>query len=68
GGVAANRLLRERLTKEVDAEVFMPPLAYCIDNGAMIAAAGDSRLRHGLVGDFKTTPDASLALHTAPRN
>jgi N6-L-threonylcarbamoyladenine synthase len=61
GGVAANKLLRERL-QELNAEVFLPPFKYCIDNGAMIAAAGDARLRHGFTGDFEVSPDASLPL------
>lgn len=62
GGVAANTLLRQRLQTDVDAEVFMPPFAYCIDNGAMIAAAGASRLAHGMRGDLRTTPSPSLPL------
>lgn len=62
GGVAANALLRYRLQTDVDAEVFMPPFAYCIDNGAMIAAAGASRLAHGLLGNLRTTPSPSLRL------
>ena len=48
GGVAANRLLRERLNAELGVPVSMPPISLCVDNGAMIAAAADSRLRHGL--------------------
>ena len=62
GGVAANQLLRDRVTTELDAAVFLPPFKYCIDNGAMIAAAGDSRLQHGFTGDFSTTPNPSLLL------
>lgn len=62
GGVAANQLLRERSLSELDVEVFLPPFKYCIDNGAMIAAAGHSRLVHGFTGDFSTTPNPSLAL------
>lgn len=62
GGVAANRLLRERLAALADIDVFMPPLAYCIDNGAMIAAAADSRLAYGHVGDLTLTPSPSLPL------
>lgn len=46
GGVGANRRLRERLA-ELDAEVFFPRLAFCTDNGAMIAYAGALRLRAG---------------------
>lgn len=38
GGVAANGPLRERLG-ELGAELFLPPLALCTDNAAMIAAA-----------------------------
>ena len=62
GGVAANQLLRDRTTSELDVEVFLPPFKYCIDNGAMIAAAGHSRFEHGLTGDFSTTPSPSFAL------
>lgn len=62
GGVAANRLLRERLNAELDVPVHMPPMSLCIDNGAMIAAAGVSRLKHGLTGDFRATPNPNLAL------
>jgi len=62
GGVAANKLLRERMQSEMDVPVFIPPFAYCIDNGAMIAAAGHSMLQHGLVGDIRSTPFSSLPL------
>lgn len=62
GGVAANQLLRDRVTTELDIDVFLPPFKYCIDNGAMIAAAGHSRFKHGLTGDFSTTPNPSLPL------
>ncbi len=62
GGVAANRLLRERLNAELDVPVHMPPMPLCIDNGAMIAAAGVSRLKHGLTGDFRATPNPNLPL------
>lgn len=62
GGVAANRRLRERLLAEIDGDVFLPPFAYCLDNGAMIAAAAHSRLKHGFTDPLTITPDAALPL------
>lgn len=62
GGVAANKLLRERLEQDIPISVSVPPFAYCLDNGAMIAAAGDSLLAHGHVGDFQTNANPGLAL------
>jgi len=62
GGVAANQLLRRRLVAELDAPVTLPPLSLCLDNGAMIAAAGYSRLQHGLIADLRTTPEPNLPL------
>ena len=43
GGVAANKGLRtemEKLGKELKINISFPPMKYCTDNGAMIAAAG----------------------------
>ena len=47
GGVGANKLLRERLNKDIGkrgGKVFYPDLEFCTDNGAMIAFAGALRL------------------------
>jgi N6-L-threonylcarbamoyladenine synthase len=42
GGVSANSLLREELSK-TDWEVFLPPLEFTSDNGAMVAYTGYRR-------------------------
>jgi N6-L-threonylcarbamoyladenine synthase len=61
GGVGANRALRERLVRDAahrGAQVFFPDLAFCTDNGAMIALAGALRLAHGAhaAGGFTVRP------------
>ncbi|BDB25023.1 tRNA (adenosine(37)-N6)-threonylcarbamoyltransferase complex transferase subunit TsaD [Cupriavidus sp. P-10] len=48
GGVGANRQLRERLDqlgRQRRIDVYYPDLAFCTDNGAMIAFAGAMRLQ-----------------------
>ncbi len=62
GGVAANRLLRDRITAEAGVPVLIPPMALCTDNAAMIAAAGHARLASGRVGNFEITPNPALSL------
>ncbi|MDX1499989.1 MAG: tRNA (adenosine(37)-N6)-threonylcarbamoyltransferase complex transferase subunit TsaD [Woeseiaceae bacterium] len=44
GGVGANRLLRADIAEQFEGRVFYPRLAFCTDNGAMIAIAGALRL------------------------
>jgi N6-L-threonylcarbamoyladenine synthase len=50
GGVSANKQIRAALTDMVTkekAQIFYPRLAFCTDNGAMIAYAGCQRLLAG---------------------
>lgn len=50
GGVSANKRLRcemETMMRKLKGEVFYPNLAFCTDNGAMIAYAGMQRLKAG---------------------
>ena len=52
GGVGANQYLRSRLAQEAEKQGFkvsFPPMAFCTDNGAMIAYAGALRLQAGQV-------------------
>lgn len=47
GGVAANRRLRERLSKNSPIPVFFPSSSLCTDNAAMIASCGYFHLQLG---------------------
>ena len=44
GGVGANRLLRSEIAGRFEGTVYYPRLAFCTDNGAMVAIAGALRL------------------------
>jgi N6-L-threonylcarbamoyladenine synthase len=47
GGVGANKLLRSEMAARFDGQVHYPRMAFCTDNGAMIAVAGALRLADG---------------------
>lgn len=55
GGVTANSHLRQRLETLAESEslpLHLPDMAYCVDNAAMIAAAGHDRFTRGEADDF----------------
>jgi N6-L-threonylcarbamoyladenine synthase len=59
GGVAANRGLRARtaeLAAKHGVDLFVPSLASCTDNAAMIAHAGALMLAKGISSDVTMTP------------
>ena len=65
GGVVANARLRERMEKagaEAGIDVRFPSMALCTDNGAMIAAAGASRLAKGERSSLEVAADPGLEL------
>ncbi len=71
GGVGANRDLRARLVRDAGARgarVYFPELAFCTDNGAMIALVGALRLAAGERGTaaFTVKPRWELASLNAP--
>lgn len=67
GGVAANRALRDALTRamgERGVHVSVPPFEHCTDNAAMIALAGTFRFRHGDLLDLSAEAVPNLRLDT----
>jgi N6-L-threonylcarbamoyladenine synthase len=64
GGVSANSRLRALLQQRATSEslpLSLPPLSYCTDNAAMIAAAGRQALRVGLRAPLDIDAQASLS-------
>jgi len=65
GGVSANSWLRRRMQEEGTKQglrVFIPKLAYCTDNAAMIARAGLFYLERGLTSSLELSAVPSLQL------
>ena len=69
GGVSANTRLREKLAamaKEEGGELYYPGLAYCTDNGAMIAYAGCMRMLAGQQDDLAILAKPRWNMETLP--
>ncbi len=70
GGVAANLALRTRLDEQLrplGIDLRYPPVAFCTDNAAMIAAAGYFHLRLGERSGFELDVRPNLQLPFAVR-
>ena len=65
GGVAANSALRAAIqSKKGKWDIFIPPIAHCTDNAAMIAAAGANAWNRGVRMEA-IAPDPGLAMHNS---
>lgn len=63
GGVSANSMLRDKarkLASEQGLELYIPKLAYCTDNAAMIAITGYMMAERNLYSDLNMKPFAQL--------
>ena len=68
GGVSANAALRsqaEALCKKHGLSLYVPPLAHCMDNAAMIAVTGYFKLQAGATSPLTLTAVPNLTLKTA---
>jgi N6-L-threonylcarbamoyladenine synthase len=63
GGVSANSMLRSKakaLAKEMGCKLFIPKMAYCTDNAAMIAITGHMMAERRMYSDMNLKPFANL--------
>lgn len=70
GGVAANSALAARFRERAKAfgvSVFIPPLASCTDNAAMIAYAGAVKFAAGDLDSLELAPNTRTSLLTVTR-
>lgn len=61
GGVSANSGLRTALEARAHTKgwsTYIPPFAYCTDNGAMIGISGQLKLEAGEIGDMQESSQA----------
>ncbi len=68
GGVSANSVLRDAAHAAGEADgfkVYLPDLAYCMDNAAMIAMAGHLKWHAGYQSDLTLDVDPRLDLHAS---
>ncbi|MEZ4738073.1 MAG: tRNA (adenosine(37)-N6)-threonylcarbamoyltransferase complex transferase subunit TsaD [Flavobacteriales bacterium] len=59
GGVSANSALRRQVSALAEREgwsIHIPPLAYCTDNGAMVAMAGSFLFKAGRFAELSSVP------------
>ena len=62
GGVSANTGLRQALSKKMDWNVFIPPLAFTTDNAAMIAVAGYFKYQNNTFGALDRQAQSRMPL------
>jgi N6-L-threonylcarbamoyladenine synthase len=65
GGVAANRLLRERMREEASPQkvrVYIPSPSFCTDNAAMVGVVGYEYLKRGMRADLSLNAFSNLPL------
>lgn len=68
GGVSANKGLRDEFTKlckDNNIELHIPPLKYCTDNAAMIAAASYFAYEKGIRADLSLNATATMPVEKA---
>ena len=64
GGVSANGMLRSKmktLAQHLKLNLFVPDMAYCTDNAAMIAITGALKAERGMIDTLGLKPFASLS-------
>ncbi len=65
GGVAANRLFRERMREEAlnqKLKLYIPSPQLCTDNAAMVGVIGYEYLKQGIRSDYSTNAYSNLPL------